>query len=115
MKKVLIVAGDPSGDLIATQLVEAMKKIEPDLYVVGCGGARLERISNRFLCNIVKEHTFGFAISPQKIFRFRKILNEIIIPELKSNRPDVVIPVDFYGFNCQVARAAKSLGSKVFY
>jgi lipid-A-disaccharide synthase len=115
MKKVLIVAGDPSGDLIASRLVEAMKKLQPDLSVTGCGGSHLERVSDRFLCNLVQEHTFGFAISPGKIFRFHQILKKIIEPELRNNPPDAVIPVDFYGFNCRVARLAKKMGRRVFY
>lgn len=115
MKKIFITAGDPSGDLIASRLVQSMKKIQPDLYVTGCGGAHLQKVSDKFLCNLVQEHTFGFAISPRKIFHFHQILKKIILPELSANPPDAVIPVDFYGFNAQVAKGAKKKGIKVFY
>jgi lipid-A-disaccharide synthase len=115
LKRVLIVAGDPSGDLVASQLVESMKKIDPALHVVGIGGENLKRVSNTFLANIVGQHALGFAISPQKIFYFRNILNTVIEPEIKNNPPDAVIPVDFYGFNSRVAALAKKYGRKVFY
>lgn len=115
MKRVLIVAGDPSGDIIAARLVESMRKLDPDLQVTGVGGDQLERVSDRFLKNIVRQHALGFAISPKKVLFFRDILNHLIIPEIRDNRPDAVIPVDFYGFNYRVARAAKTLGCPVFY
>lgn len=115
MKRVLIVAGDPSGDLVASQLVESLKRLQPGLFVVGVGGARLEKASDKFLVNIVKRHALGFAISPKTIFYFRHILNDVIMKEMKENPPDAVIPVDFYGFNSRVAKAAKKLGRRVFY
>ncbi len=115
MKRVLIVAGDPSGDLVASQLVTSLKELQPDLFVVGVGGSRLEKVSDRFLENIVRKHALGFAISPKTILYFRHVLNEVIVPEIEQNSPDVVIPVDFYGFNSRVAKAAKNLGTKVFY
>lgn len=115
MKRILIVAGDPSGDLVASQLVSSLKKLEPGLFVTGVGGALLEKVSDRFLANIVHRHALGFAISPRTILHFRKILNGVIIPEIKRNPPDAVIPVDFYGFNSRVAEAAKKMGRPVFY
>src|SRR5690349_5478927 len=114
MKRVLIVAGDPSGDLVAAQLVTSLKKLQPGLFVVGVGGSRLEKVSDKFLVNIVKRHALGFAISPKTILYFRHILNNVIIKEIKENPPDAVIPVDFYGFNSRVAKAAKQCGRRVF-
>lgn len=115
MKNILIVAGDPSGDIIASHLVASLKKLSPGLNVTGVGGHHLKKASDRFLENIVSQHALGFAISPKKILFFRRILNHVIIPELNSNPPDAVIPVDFYGFNSLVARAAKNRGHRVFY
>lgn len=115
MKKFLIVAGDPSGDLIASQLILSLKKLDPKLLVTGIGGTHLKSVSDRFLENIVQQHALGFAISMKQILYFRGVLNEILEPELKSNPPDAVIPVDFYGFNSRVAKMAKGFGVKVFY
>lgn len=115
MKRILIVAGDPSGDLVAAQLVSSLKKLDPGMFVVGLGGDNLAKVSDHVLGNIVKQHALGFAISPKQIFYFRKVLNDILIPEMKNNPPDAVIPVDFYGFNSRVAKAAKHLGRRVFY
>lgn len=115
MKRVFITAGDPSGDLVASQLIESMRKMDDDLFVVGVGGENIKRVSNQFLENIVGQHALGFALTPKKIFYFRRVLNDIIAPELEKNPPDAVIPVDFYGFNSRVAQMAKSMGHKVFY
>ncbi len=74
MKRLLITAGDPSGDIIAAHLVESLKKKVPGLFVVGLGGDQLEKVSDHFLGNIVKQHALGFFISPQKILYFRHLL-----------------------------------------
>jgi lipid-A-disaccharide synthase len=115
LSRVLICAGDPSGDLLGSQLSIALKKSDPSLFVTALGGANLEKHSDKFLTNIVKQHALGFAISPKQILYFRDVLNKIIQPELDNNRPDVVIPVDFYGFNWRVAARAKKAGARVFY
>ena len=101
MKNLFIIAGDPSGDMIAAQLVTSLKKLQPGLKVTSLGGTHLEKVSDRFLANIVKQHALGFAISPQKILFFTRLLKNTILPELRSNPPDAVVPVDFYGFNSQ--------------
>jgi lipid-A-disaccharide synthase len=115
MKKLLIVAGDPSGDLLAARLVHAMKSLRNDLHVAGVGGKELERVCDRFLGNIVDQGAFGLPVSPRQISFFRTVLNKVIIKELDSNAPDGVVTVDFYGFNSLVAAAAKERGQKVFY
>lgn len=114
MKRILIVAGDPSGDLVGAQLVASLKRADSGLEVTAVGGAELRRVSDRFLANIVEQGAFGLPAARQ-IFFFRKVLNETIIPEIERNAPDAVIPVDFYGFNSLVAKAAKGRGRKVFY
>ena len=67
MKRVLIVAGDPSGDLIASQLVEAMKKREPSIHVDGLGGAQLEARGRRGR-QFVEEHK-NASIQTGKIYQ----------------------------------------------
>jgi lipid-A-disaccharide synthase len=113
--RILIVAGDPSGDLIASQLVDSLKRLAPHVHVTGIGGAHLKKVSDYFLENIVEQHALGFAVSPNQISYFRNVLNKIILPELLGNKVDIVIPVDFYGFNSRVAKAAHKNGKKVFY
>jgi lipid-A-disaccharide synthase len=92
-----------------------MKKLEPDLKVTGVGGELLRAVSDTFLEAIIGQSAIGVPFSPRKIAYFRRVLNNLILPELKKNPPDAVVPVDFYGFNSIVARAAKGMGHKVFY
>jgi lipid-A-disaccharide synthase len=115
LSRILLSAGDPSGDLLASQLALALKKQNPGLFITALGGNNLEKHSDKFLTNIVNQHALGFAISPKQILYFRHVLNKIVQPEIINNRPDVVIPVDFYGFNWRVAAMAKQAGARVFY
>ncbi len=115
MKCVFIVAGDPSGDIIGAQLIESMKKLRSDLYVVGVGGENIKRVSDKFLENIIQHSVLGLTVVLNKISYFKHVLDDIIKPEFEKNPPDVVIPVDFYGFNGRVAELAKKSGRPVYY
>jgi lipid-A-disaccharide synthase len=115
MKKLLIIAGDPSGDLVASKLVAAIKKSDSSIQISGIGGAYLEKTCDRFLVNLVNQHALGFSISLKKILAMRNILNNVIEPEIGAKAIDAVILVDYYGFNSRVARLAKSKGLRVYY
>jgi lipid-A-disaccharide synthase len=115
LSRVIIVAGDPSGDLVASRLVKSLKRLKPDLTVAALGGEQLKNTADEFLGNIVKQHALGFAISLKQINFFRGVLKNILTPEFSKDPSELVIPVDFYGFNSCVARLAKSKGHPVFY
>ena len=80
MKRILIVAGDPSGDLVAAQLVESLKRLEPGLEVTGVGGSLLEKVSDKFLANIVRKHALYDAIWIQSaISRLKPALRDTAV------------------------------------
>ena len=62
IKKIFISAGDYSGDMHASYLVNEIKKKSPDLEISAIGGFFLEEIKSvHFLENIVQEQMFGFS------------------------------------------------------
>jgi len=111
----LVVAGDPSGDLLAANLVRAMKKINPDIEVTALGGKHLKACSERFLVDLVSQYAGGFWIPLKKILFFKNVLKNTIRPELAQGHIDRVILVDFYGFNRHVAGIAARYGKPVYY
>ncbi|HOW27227.1 MAG TPA: lipid-A-disaccharide synthase [Elusimicrobiota bacterium] len=115
MTRILLIAGDPSGDIHAATLARALKTKRPDLDIWAVGGPSLQKTADRFLKNIVDDCVVGFWEPAKKLPFFVRLMNETIRPVLQEAKPDVVIPVDFFGFNRLVARHAKQSGCKVLY
>lgn len=115
MKRFFFVAGDPSGDERAAEVVRALRALAPDCQVTALGGPGLRACADRFLFDLVGEGVMGFWEPLKKLPRFWRILNEVVRPALRDLGPGVVVPTDFYGFNRHVARAAKDAGRRVIY
>jgi len=114
MKRILIISGDPSGDIHAASLARAIKKQDPSINITSVGGTNLKMISEKFLEDLISNTVIGFWEPVKKIYYFKKLLGRIK-KEIKNDKPDMVIPVDFYGFNIHVAKIAKKEGIPVFY
>ncbi len=113
-KKVMIIAGEASGDLHGARLVKAMLAKQPDLSFCGMGGKELIAAGTDVLFDAKKIAVVGlaevFSHLPD-IFKARKILKTT----LKKEHPSLLILIDFPDFNLMLARNAKKLGIPVFY
>ncbi|MEK7721252.1 MAG: hypothetical protein AAB359_02555, partial [Elusimicrobiota bacterium] len=52
-KNILVVAGDPSGDLHAANLIKALRDKDPEISVTSLGGVRMQEVSAHFIYNLV--------------------------------------------------------------
>jgi lipid-A-disaccharide synthase len=110
----LVVAGDPSGDLHAANLIKALKRREPGARVAAVGGPLCRAAADEFLEDLASRGVTGFMEPVLKIpfllglrSRLRAFLNE--------RRPAALICVDYYGFNRRVLPLAKAAGVPSFY
>ncbi len=113
-EKVMIVAGEASGDLHGARLVSAMKAKRPDLVFSGMGGRELAAVGVHLLFDAKKIAVVGIAevlTHLSDILAARKILRS----HLRESRPDLLILIDFPDFNFMLAKSAKKLGIPVFY
>lgn len=115
MKKIFICTGDVSGDLHAAYLVNKLLRRDPELKIFAVGGRQLAKTRATFLYNIVDTGSFGFTDLLRKYFYFKNVLNNIVRPTLQNKKPDLVILVDFYGFNIHIVKEAKKHNIKVIY
>lgn len=113
-KNILVVAGDPSGDLHAANLIKALRAKDPELNVTAMGGVRMQEVSDRFLYNLVSVGAVGFA-EPLKHFLLWFKLIKLLRRFMEEKRPACVITVDFYGFNHQVLGLAAHRKIPAFY
>ncbi|HVE14706.1 MAG TPA: lipid-A-disaccharide synthase [Elusimicrobiota bacterium] len=117
MTRVLLVCGDPSGDLYASLLTKAVFERAPDARVDGIGGPLLRQaIAGRgeFLEDLASLGVTGFVEPARKIPLFFRLLRRLR-ERFRSQRPDAVVCVDFYGFNSRVLAAAKAAKVPAYY
>lgn len=110
-----IIAGENSGDLHASNLVREILKLCPEVRFSGLGGKQLSQAGVSILYNIVDSLAIvGFVEVLQNIHKIRKIFLATK-SFLQNEHPDVIILIDYPGFNLRIAREAKELGIKVVY
>jgi lipid-A-disaccharide synthase len=114
VREVLFVAGEPSGDLHAAGVAAELRRLEPELPLVGIGGARMEQAGVRLLEHTDRLAVMGFVEVLKHVpqhFRLLASLRRL----LRSGRVRLVVLVDYPGFNMKVAAAAHDAGIPVLY
>lgn len=109
-----IIAGEASGDLHASNLIRALK-IHDQNATFRCWGGDLMREQGAELVKHYRDLAFmGFT---EVLMNIRTILNNIDFckKDILKNKPDVLILVDYPGFNLRIAEFAKSKNIRVFY
>ncbi|MDO8756950.1 MAG: lipid-A-disaccharide synthase [Elusimicrobiota bacterium] len=113
-RQILIVAGDPSGDLHASNLIKALKRRDPSVRVAAVGGPLCRAVADEFLEDLASRGVTGFLEPALKIpflFKLAARLRDFIA----SRRPAALICVDYYGFNRRILPYAKKTGIPAFY
>jgi len=113
-KNILVVAGDPSGDLHAANLIKALRAKDPEINVTAIGGVRMQEVSSHFIYNLVSVGAVGFAEPFKNFFLWLKLI-KLVRRYMEEKRPACVIAVDFYGFNHQVLGLAAHRKIPAFY
>ena len=112
--RVLLVAGEASGDLHGAALVAQLRARRPDLEVVGIGGPRLRAAGMRVLVDTEHVATMGFTETFGTLGRLLAAYRTLV-RTLDEARPDLVVLVDYPEFNLRLAKQAKRRGIPVFY
>jgi len=113
-KSVMIVAGEASGDIYGAHLVLAIKKLTPDIGFFGLGGPEMEKVGVRITYQLSAMAVVGMTeVIPRIRYIFRALRELKII--LTISPPDLLILIDYPGFNLNLARKAHSLGIPVLY
>ncbi len=111
---ILIIAGETSGDRLGAHLVQAMTAQDPTLTFTGFGGDLMQAAGVDILMHSQELAIIGLVEVIKKQATVRRAF-KIIKHQLKHNPPDLVILIDYPGFNLRIARLAKQADIKVFY
>ena len=113
-KTIMIVAGEASGDMHGAELVRSMLKINPSLNFYGIGGNKLQEAGVKLFAHVSEMAVVGLTEVISKLGKFVKIMN-MMKKSLDDIKPDLVILIDYAGFNLRLAKAVHKKGIKVFY
>ncbi|MEA3307098.1 MAG: lipid-A-disaccharide synthase, partial [Elusimicrobiota bacterium] len=113
-KNILVVAGDPSGDLHAANLIKKLKEKDSELSITSIGGMRMKKESSTFIYNLVSVGAMGFTEPFKRFFLWIKLIR-IIRYYMNEKKPACVIAIDFYGFNHQLIGLAAHRNIPIFY
>ena len=106
-------AAEKSGDSHASELVSALSE-KYDLTLTGTGGPDLLRLGQKQLYDVNDLSVIGVDEAIKKL-KFLFSVRDRLVKELKENRPDAVILVDYPGFNLRFAKEVKNLGIPVIF
>ncbi|MEI7817782.1 MAG: lipid-A-disaccharide synthase, partial [Desulfuromonadales bacterium] len=113
-RRIMIVAGEASGDIYGADLVTESNKLATDIHFSGIGGTRMREAGVETLVDSSDMAVVGL-VEVIKHFdvissAFRK-LKQILL----DTPPDLLILIDYPGFNLRLAKVAKKAGVKVLY
>ena len=114
MKRVMIIAGEASGDLHAAKLVKAVRSHHPDIHFYGIGGEDMRKAGVEVMVDAAELAVVGLV----EIWAHRKVIFgalDKMRQELNDNPPDLLVLVDYPEFNLRLAKTAKQHGVKVLY
>lgn len=112
--RVLLVAGEASGDLHGGSLVRALRLQRPTVEVVGVGGDHLRASGMDVLADVRTLSAAGVVEILGSIPRHYRVM-KMLKAQMDRQRPDVVALVDYPGFNMFVAKEARKRGIPVFF
>lgn len=118
----MLIAGEPSGDLLGAELVEALRaewaaRIPPTAdgqpcwvplapRFFGAGGPRMAKAGVDLACDLTQHAVVGLSDVLKRLSHFRRVFNQLLRLAL-DRQPDAVVLVDFSGFNRRFAQALR--------
>ncbi|MDR7208289.1 lipid-A-disaccharide synthase [Flavobacterium piscis] len=112
--KYYIIAGEASGDLHGSNLMKALYEEDSQAEIRFWGGDLMEKTGGTLVKHYRDLAFMGFV---EVIFNLKTILSNIKIckKDIAKFKPDVLIFIDYPGFNMRIAKWAKTLGYKTHY
>jgi len=113
-RRILMVAGEASGDTLGARLAAALLRADPALQLYGVGGHEMRGAGVDTIVDSAELSVMGFAELGREIGHVLAVLRRLR-RELREQSPDLFIPIDFPDFNLPLCRSARKAGVPVFY
>lgn len=113
-KKVLVIAGEASGDLHGAGVVRELRAKDPSVEVFGIGGDRMQAAGMDLIFH-VRELSFMGFFEVLKHLPVIRAVERTLAAVVEARKPDVLLLIDYPGFNLRFARKTRRPGMKVIY
>jgi lipid-A-disaccharide synthase len=114
--KIFIIAGEASGDINGAELVNSISVFDNSITFAGIGGTKLKESNVEIIQDYSAINFIGFSNVAKNIFKIKRVLKNTV-EYVKKTNPDLVILIDFPGFNLKFAEEIKKFykGKIVYY
>ncbi len=113
-KSIVVITGEASGDAHAGRVISELKLLRPDVSVRGIGGDNMRAAGAEIMVDFSELAVMGIVEVLKRYRHIKNIFNHLV-SELKTNKPNLLVLVDYPGFNLKLAKQAKKLGIPVMY
>jgi lipid-A-disaccharide synthase len=97
-KKILIIAGEASGDLHGSGLVRELRRKSPGLDIFGIGGDKMKREGVELIFHVEKLAFMGFFEVLKNLSFVRRVM-KTMVSAAETRKPDLAGLIDYPGFN----------------
>lgn len=113
-EKILIVCGEPSGDLLGSNLIEEFNKTKGKFSFFGIGGSEMVKTGFTSLHDIESLSVIGFTGILTKYFPLKKIAKNLVEKAVENNVRYAIL-IDYPGFNLHLAEKLREKGIKIIF
>ena len=110
----MIVAGEASGDLHGGKLVSSLVQQQPNVEIFGVGGDNMRSAGMDLMFHVEDLSFMGFTEVIKHLGDIRKVFNSLVEAAIKQ-RPDIIVLIDYPGFNLRLGKKLKAFGFKIIY
>ena len=106
-KSIMLIAGEASGDMLAAELAKALRTETPSsLIFFGAGGPKMVEAGVEVSVDMTAHSVIGLVEALKSYSHFKRIFNQLLALAAER-KPDVIVCVDFSGFNRRFAHAVR--------
>ncbi|MBN2097775.1 MAG: lipid-A-disaccharide synthase [Candidatus Omnitrophica bacterium] len=114
LKKIMVIAGEASGDFHGARLIQALKELNPGLKTLGIGGQQMRQAGCRTYFDIAELAIIGFTGVLKNLKKLKQVFTRLL-QEIEKEAPQAAILVDYPGFNLKLAQELKKRNIPVIY
>jgi len=112
MKKIFILTGEPSGDMLASTVISKLKIKNPDIEYLSVGGTHIKKLGIQSIFDLKDITYLGFTSVLFNLFKIRNKINKTVKEIIKFN-PDILFSVDSPDFTLRVAEKVKKINNNI--
>ncbi|MBI4548356.1 MAG: lipid-A-disaccharide synthase [Ignavibacteriae bacterium] len=112
--RIMVIAGEASGDLHGAGVVRELKRRDSDCDIYGIGGDKMQAAGMELIYHVRELSVMGFWEIVQHLPLLHSVERTLTVL-LKARKPDVLLLVDYPGFNLRFAHVARTLGINIVY